>query len=160
MVLNPFEITPDVMNVAPAVRLAETKFPGFTLGVIMEVEVANIDELKADDVAVVELEVENEVGSEGMTRLCEFRLPPSASAIATGKLVNPGLISAAGVTNFRTVSVKELVRPADPVGAAMTDVETAFGLDGAVHGAVTVTYIDQQGNGVFLTRLTVMTVSG
>ena len=142
MVLRPFRITPDVMKVAPAVRLADAKFPGFTLGMIIEeADVAIFDD-KVDDVVTLRA-CEDEIAdaevcvADAELTACELKPPPRASAIATGKLVRPGLISAAGVTNFRTVPAINDVMTADPVGAAMTEVNTAFGSE--THGAVTVT---------------------
>lgn len=81
-----------------------------------------------------------------------FGSAPSALATATGSEVRPGLISAAGVTNFRAVATSVALPGAGggggpPVGAAITDVDTAFaslftrepgGGGAAAHGAVTV----------------------
>lgn len=87
--------------------------------------------------------VETFVATVSLALATVLRLAPSALATAMGSEDKPGLISAASVTNFRTVLT---VSP----GAAITAVETALGVladervvdatAAAVQGAVTVIY--------------------
>lgn len=93
-------------------------------------------------------------GAGGAGGTTAFGSAPSALATATGSEVRPGLISAAGVTNFLAVLTSTEAEGtggfgAPAVGAAITEVDTAFaslftpepaGLErAAAHGAVTVT---------------------
>lgn len=136
--------------------------PGTKLPVVV-----NVLPVKTPDDTVAKL--------PGLT-LCELEvvvpaaaLPPlpSALATATGRLVRPGGTAEAAVTNCRAGVAS--VSAAAAVGAAITDVETAFAfpfgfaLLPAVQGAVTVTWYHHQQGKLWTEqgkKLTVMTVKG
>lgn len=136
--------------------------PGTTSPLVVNVTPVNMPEFGAAPLAKLPgatvLLLAEETGAAG--GIMAFGSAPSALATATGSDVNPGLISAAGVTNFLAVLIS-----AEPdgtggagvpaVGAAITEVATALAslftiepaaLGGAaVHGAVTVTVITVKG---------------
>lgn len=117
MVLFPGTTSPLVVNVTPA----KASLP---ISVAAGAAAAEVTAAALEDALAI---LEDTILSASVANTPGLALgsAPSALATATGRLVRPGVMSAAIVTNLRTVATPSIL-PSVAVGAAMTEVEIAF----------------------------------